>query len=232
MSKRLINAVPYGLPNISKRSAATLLTQKPKFKTLAESTKEEWEICCKEYDINVMRATHKRLIDLIESQRGEDKKYGHPVDLYEHQLQTATRAYKDGADEEIIIMGLFHDAAECLSPHNHGHTIGNILYPYLSPKAFWMLSHHDIFQTYYYLHHYGVESDKLRSQFKTHEFYLDTIYFCENYDQNSFDDSYNSFPLQHFEKMIERFFEQRPFWWNDGINPRSGVGALFYPSNQ
>ena len=31
------------------------------------------------------------------------------VDLHEHSIQTATRALKDGADEETVICGLLHD---------------------------------------------------------------------------------------------------------------------------
>ena len=31
------------------------------------------------------------------------------VDLHEHSRQTATRALKDGADEETVICGLLHD---------------------------------------------------------------------------------------------------------------------------
>mmetsp|Transcript_64998 Transcript_64998/g.58362 ORF Transcript_64998/g.58362 Transcript_64998/m.58362 type:complete len:230 (-) Transcript_64998:91-780(-) len=214
------------LSKLSTRSA-TQAKKTSTFKALKDSTKEEWHIVCKEYNIGVIQQTHNRLIALIESQRGDDKKYGHPVDLYQHQLQTASRAYRDGADEEIIVMGLFHDAAEYLTPHNHGHTIGNMLYPYLSPKAFWMLSHHDIFQTYYYIHHYGQDSDILRGQFKDNPYFADTVYFCENYDQNSFDAGYDSFTLEKFEPMIERFFKQPAFWWNDGVNPRSGAGTLY-----
>ena len=31
------------------------------------------------------------------------------VDLHDHSIQTATRALKDGADEETVICGLLHD---------------------------------------------------------------------------------------------------------------------------
>ena len=214
------------LPIISSRSASLQAHIVPTFKSLAESTKEEWDCISQQYEVGVIQSTPQTLINLIESQRGEDKKFGHPVDLYQHQLQTATRAYKDGASEEIIVMGLFHDAAEYLSPHNHGQSIAAILYPYLSPKAYWMLAHHDIFQTYYYLHHSNQNSDEYRGRFREHRYYSDTVYFCENYDQNSFDADYQSFPIETFEPMIYRFFQQQPFWWNDGVNPISGAGRF------
>ena len=158
------------------------------FKSLNETTKKEWDICSAQYEIGVHQKVSQRLIELIESQRGDDKKYGFPVDLYEHQLQSATRAYRDGANEEIIIMCLFHDGAEYLSPHNHGHCIGEILYPYLSPKGYWILSHHDIFQSYFYMHHYNKNLDEIRSKFIDYPYDNETVYFCDNYDQNNHDD--------------------------------------------
>ena len=45
---------------------------------------------------------------------------GVSVDLYEHSLQTATRALKDGADEETVVCGLVHDIGEVLVPACHG----------------------------------------------------------------------------------------------------------------
>ena len=40
--------------------------------------------------------------------------------MKEHSVQTATRALKDGADEEIVVCGLFHDIGELLAPICHG----------------------------------------------------------------------------------------------------------------
>ena len=40
--------------------------------------------------------------------------------IKEHSIQTATRALKDGADEELVVCGLFHDIGELLAPICHG----------------------------------------------------------------------------------------------------------------
>ena len=37
----------------------------------------------------------------------------------EHSLQTATRAAKDGADEQMIVAALFHDIGDGLATYNH-----------------------------------------------------------------------------------------------------------------
>ena len=42
------------------------------------------------------------------------------VDLHEHSIQTATRALKDGADEELVICALLHDIGELMTPICHG----------------------------------------------------------------------------------------------------------------
>eukprot|EP01083_Nonionella_stella_P215133 774574_1 len=77
-----------------------------RYTTLQEMNKEDWDKCQQTYNTLVMQKTDETLIHLLQSQRGDatnDKKFGMTVDLYEHALQTATRAYRDGASEETII---------------------------------------------------------------------------------------------------------------------------------
>lgn len=51
---------------------------------------------------------------------------GMTVNLKEHALQTATKALKDGADEETVICALFHDVGELVSPSCHGEIGKNV----------------------------------------------------------------------------------------------------------
>ncbi len=46
-----------------------------------------------------------------------------------HSLQAATRALRDGASEELIVVALFHDVGEALGPMNHGEIAASILRP-------------------------------------------------------------------------------------------------------
>jgi len=97
---------------------------------------------------------------------------GCQVDLFEHALQTATRCYNDVmartkaedseekakltpaglsvVDEELVVVALLHDIGETLSPINHGEVAAGILRPFISPRNYWILMHHEIFQLYYY----------------------------------------------------------------------------------
>ena len=40
---------------------------------------------------------------------------GFAVDRYEHCLQTASRAYRDGRDEEYVVCALLHDIGDILA---------------------------------------------------------------------------------------------------------------------
>jgi len=84
-----------------------------------------------------------------------------------------------------------------------------VLRPYVSEKVYWIMLHHGIFQEYYYAHHVGRDRNA-RNQFKDHPYYQDTVDFCEEWDQKSFDPEYDSYPLEHFEPMVKRLFSKKP----------------------
>ena len=47
-----------------------------------------------------------------------------------------------------------------------------------------------------------------RESYKGHKYYKDTIDFCENWDQKSFDPHYETKPLEYFIPMIEEIFSR------------------------
>ena len=77
----------------------------------------------------------------------------------------------------------------------------------LDDKTHWICQHHGIFQGYYFFHYLGMNRD-MRDAFRDHEHFEDTARFCELYDQNSFDASYDSAPLDFFEPNVRRVFAQ------------------------
>ncbi len=58
--------------------------------------------------------------NIIFSSPAKGVSVGTVVDLYEHSLQTASRALADGADEELVVVALLHDVGELLAPACHG----------------------------------------------------------------------------------------------------------------
>jgi len=128
---------------------------------------------------------------------------GYQVTRYEHSLQSATLAERDGAHEEMIVAALLHDIGDNLSPYNHSQMAAAVLKPYVSERVHWIVEHHGLFQGYYYFHLLGGDRNA-RDRFKDHPYYEDCVYFCQNYDQNAFDPDYDTLPLEHFEPILRR----------------------------
>ncbi len=130
---------------------------------------------------------------------------GYRINRYQHCLQSATRAHNDDADEEMVVAALLHDIGDIVSPYNHGELAAAILKPYVSERVHWIVTHHCIFQGYYYNHYLGGDRNA-RDRFKDHPWYDDCVYFCQNYDQNAFDPDYATQPLEFFKPMVQRLF--------------------------
>ena len=63
-----------------------------------------------------------------------------------------------------------------------------------------------------YLLTLAYDSDKNeREKYKGHEYYKDTIDFCENWDQKSFDPNFKSLTLKDFEPYVKKIFNRTPY---------------------
>ena len=134
---------------------------------------------------------------------------GLQVDRREHALQSATRAFRAGESEEMVVACLLHDIGDNLAPYNHPELAAAILRPYVSERIHWVVLHHGLFQTHYYNHHFGRDPNA-RDRFKDHPHYRACVDFCENYDQNCFDPDFDTMPLEAFEPMVRRLFARKP----------------------
>ncbi|MGB1238134.1 MAG: HD domain-containing protein [Pseudomonadales bacterium] len=130
---------------------------------------------------------------------------GYQVSRLEHSLQSATRAYRDGADTDWIVSALIHDIGDVYAPYNHDQYAAVILSPYVREQCRWVVEKHGIFQRKYYAEQIGGNPDA-RDQFKDHPLYNDAVYFCEMWDQTSFDPEYDSLPLEFFKPMLLEVF--------------------------
>ena len=135
---------------------------------------------------------------------------GYQISRLEHSLQSATRAYKNGESEEMVVAALLHDIGDDLAPMNHSEYAAAILKPYVSERTHWIVEKHGEFQMFYYAHHLGGDKNK-RDKYKGHKYYQATIDFCEKYDQNSFDPNYESLPLDFFKPMVKKIFSRKPY---------------------
>ena len=132
-----------------------------------------------------------------------DDSGGFAVSRLEHSLQTATRAHRDGRDEEYVVCALVHDIGDILCPSSHAEVGAVLLKPYISEANHWMMDKHGIFQGYYFFHLIGLDRD-MREQYRGHPHFEYCAQFCHQYDQNSFEPGYDTMPLEAFEPMLRR----------------------------
>jgi len=177
------------------------------FTRMDEGTLEDYQLLDRLYkklDLELF----DNVVGLLDRLRGD--KMGYKIDRYDHSLQTATRALRDGADEETVVVALLHDIGDTLAPWNHSDLAAAILQPYLSPDNHWLVRHHGIFQGYYFWHHGG--GDRFaRERYRGHAMFERTAEFCERWDQASFDLNYDTLPFTAFEPMVRRLFARAPF---------------------
>lgn len=181
------------------------------FTRMDEGTYEDYQLLDRKYKTHVT-ALADSVLDMLKRLQGD--KIGYKVDRYEHSLQTATRAFRDGAEEELVVCAVLHDVGDILAPDNHAEIAAAILRPYLSADNHWLVQHHGVFQGYYFWHHYGADRFA-REKHRGHPMFERTALFCERYDQVSFDPSFDTMPLAAFEPMVRRLFARTP--WSQGV---------------
>ena len=177
------------------------------FTSMAEGTREDYEML-ERLEADFAAGTADRVLAMLGDLSGSLS--GYQVDRLEHSLQSATRAYRDGADEEMVVAALLHDIGDMLSPYNHSELAAAVLRPYVSERTYWIILHHGLFQSYYYAHHSGGDRNA-RDAYRDHPWYQDTVDFCHRWDQSSFDPDYDSLPLEFFEPMVRRIFSRPPY---------------------
>ena len=172
------------------------------FTRMEDSTADDWRVIGAEF-----AAFSKKLPDRVLAHlKLLDGDYGgFPVDRLQHSLQTATRAWRDGRDEEYVVCALLHDIGDTLGSFNHFDIAAAILKPFVSDENLWMVQHHGIFQGYYFFHHIGLDRN-LREQFRGHAHFARTEEFCALYDNPAFDPKAEALPLSEFEPLVRRVF--------------------------
>jgi len=168
------------------------------WRNLRDASQEDIDAVVEGYSENAAGlADH--LISHLELLKGE--KGGFTIDRYDHSLQTATRAYRDGKDEEYVVCALLHDVGDLLAPYNHGELVAAMLKPFISDANCWMIKHHTVFQGYYFWDKIG-DDKNARDKYQDEPYYAHTIEFCEKYDSAAFDPDYKNEPIEFFKPMI------------------------------
>jgi predicted HD phosphohydrolase len=174
------------------------------FINMAEGTAGDWKAISSHF-LPYASALPDRILAHLRLLEGDCG--GFAVDRLTHSLQTATRAHRDGRDEEYVVCALLHDIGDTLGSYNHADIAAAIVKPFVSEENHWMVEKHGIFQGYYFFHHIGGDRN-LREQFRGHPCFERTAEFCARYDGPAFDPRGETLPLAFFEPMLRRVFAQ------------------------
>ena len=174
------------------------------FRRMEDGTREDYELLDRSEREYARHLPDHILASLLKLDHSLE---GYPLTRLGHSLQTATRAMRDGADEELVVAALIHDIGDELAPYNHTEIAAAIIRPYVRPEVTWIVEKHGLFQNYYYVHHLGGNRDA-RDKYRDHPWYQACKDFCANWDQCSFDPDYPSEPLSTFEPMLRRVFSR------------------------
>ncbi|MFZ8875709.1 MAG: HD domain-containing protein [Paracoccaceae bacterium] len=178
-----------------------------KFTQMKDGDKEDYTFLT-EHEVEFTKGTADRLLSaMVDLDKGLS---GYQVTRLGHSIQSATRAFNDGADVDWIVSALLHDIGDIYAPYNHDEYAAAILRPFVREQCAWVVEKHGDFQMVYYGHHVGGNPNK-RDAFKGHPYFDDCAEFCERWDQSSFDPNYNSQPLSFFTGMVHEVFSRTPY---------------------
>jgi predicted HD phosphohydrolase len=180
-------------------------TEKPvqtTFTAMRDASREDYKLIGR-HSFDFFQGLPERVLNHLRILAGDTG--GYAVDRLTHSLQTATRAQRDGRDDEYVVCALLHDIGDTLACMNHADLAATILEPFVSEKNLWIVRQHAIFQGYYFFHHLGLDQN-MRDRFRDHEWFRDCAEFCEKYDQNSFDPNYDTLSLEAFEPAVRELF--------------------------
>ncbi len=174
------------------------------FRRMDEGQVQEWMAIGQE-----VAKRQARMPQIIKSMLAqlEEQMDGFNINQLQHGLQTATRAERDGATEEMIVAALCHDIGKAISIDNHPAIAAEILKPYVSRETYDIVRTHQDFQGRHYYALMG-KNPNAREQYENEAWYAKAVQFTDEWDQTSFDDQYDTLPLAHFEPMIDRIFAQ------------------------
>jgi len=174
------------------------------FTRMDQGTFEEYQLLDRLYRDHARKLADEVLAMLL--RLGGDP-LGYRVTRLEHSLQTATRAQREGADDELVAVALLHDIGDTLAPYNHADLAVAILKPFVSEENRWVVEKHAVFQGLHYWHHYGLDRHG-REAYRGHPWFAQTARFCDEWDQVSFDPINHTMPLSAFEPMVRRLFAE------------------------
>src|SRR5207237_975355 len=137
------------------------------FTRMVDATREDYAIIAR-HALGFTQGLPDRILRHLALLAGDTG--GYAVDRLTHSLQTATRAQRDGRDEEYVVCALVHDIGDTLASLNHSELAAVIVQPFVSEENHWIVKQHGIFQGYYFFHHMGLDRN-MRDRYRDHPYW-------------------------------------------------------------
>lgn len=183
------------------------MMERVKFTAMKDGTKEEYEFLTA-HEVEYTKGTADRLLTALEQL--DEGLSGYKITRMGHSVQSASRAWRDGADIDWVVSALLHDIGDIFAPYNHDEYAASVLKPFVREQCRWVVEKHGDFQMLYYGHHVGGNQHK-RDAYAGHAYFDDCAQFCERWDQSSFDPDYESLPLEFFAPFVREVFAREPY---------------------
>jgi predicted HD phosphohydrolase len=178
-----------------------------KFTAMKDGDREDYAFLT-EHEVAHTKGTADRLLTALETL--DEGLSGYQITRLGHSLQSATRAWRDGADTDWLVSTLLHDIGDIFAPYNHDEYAASILMPFVREQCTWVVEKHGDFQMIYYGEHVGANPHK-RDAFAGHPYFDDCATFCERWDQASFDPDYDTLTIDHFRPLVHEVFAREPY---------------------
>jgi len=181
--------------------------EKVKFTQMKDGDKDDYDFLTS-HEIEYTKGTADRLLAaLVDLDEGLS---GYQISRLGHSLQSATRAWRDGADVDWVVSALLHDIGDIYAPYNHDEYAASILRPFVREQCAWVVKKHGDFQLAYYGQHVGADPEK-RMIYAGHRYFEDCETFCNRWDQSSFDPVYQNLPIEFFAPLVREVFMRTPY---------------------
>lgn len=184
---------------------ANVSTQPAGFTRMDDATAEQLAVVVAEAQKHLHGHLVGNVLALLDDLRGPT--LGYAVDRYEHSLQTASRAHREGARIDMVVAALLHDVGDSIAPANHSELAAAIVAPYLDEEATWVVRHHGVFQGYHYWDRIGLDRNA-RERYRGSRYFDAAAHFCGAWDQQAFDPNYDTLPIETFLPMVKEVFSR------------------------
>ena len=178
-----------------------------KFTQMCDGDVEDYAFL-REHEITYAGQTGERLLDAMAGLEGGYS--GYQISRLGHSLQSATRAWYDGADIDWVVAALLHDIGDLHAPYMHGEYAAIVLKPYIREQCVWTVEQHGGFQKIYFADKLGEDPNE-REAHRGHPYFDDCVAFCERWDQTSFDPGYTNLSLDFFAPLVLEVFARKAF---------------------